>query len=216
MSDVQSYTLDMKQGAGDGNMDSLERGPPGTFPFLKLPAELRNRVYFYASEQFCSGEIYSISLSPTSGFIPKIQTMKGLAFTQVCQQVRHEYRPIYMQKVVVNFNWRDWHKFNSDFYPKTEDPRNGPAEFQVTFGDLSRAFGRPIHPFRRFRVHLHSKAMKFVIDRYQDPGFAHPVVDSRIVEWEECVNAILASRPKSWIQKLDRKIISIRKKAASL
>lgn len=106
-------------------------------------------------------------------------------------------------------NWKHWDKFDNTFYPKTEDFRNGPAEFKVMFGALGTGQHGPIDLTRLFHVHLHFKAIKFVIVPYEGTKRTSPVFDKWIVDWQEYANALLASRHKAWIKEFGQNIFEM-------
>ncbi|KAF2249769.1 hypothetical protein BU26DRAFT_563662 [Trematosphaeria pertusa] len=59
------------------------------FPFLELPAEVRNRIYEFAVEN----NRVRIAKRPGKGCTPIF-----LNFTKVCRLIRTEYRPLYLRR----------------------------------------------------------------------------------------------------------------------
>ncbi|KAL1610578.1 hypothetical protein SLS60_002248 [Paraconiothyrium brasiliense] len=77
------------------------------FPFLKLPAEVRNMVYDLASEESVDDkdrDVYGppsltkryIHQTPAGSFSSSRRVFLGL--TQVCRQLRSEFRPLYIER----------------------------------------------------------------------------------------------------------------------
>ncbi|KAF1940988.1 hypothetical protein EJ02DRAFT_378609 [Clathrospora elynae] len=101
---------------------SKRRVPWPPFPLLRLPAELRNRIYELVLEdlgdeqdhrQFPSVfhilRRYDIPMHPT-------QDYRGL--TQVCCQLRSEFRPLYMDVKTVYVGVAQAHDYLQAYYPE--------------------------------------------------------------------------------------------------
>ncbi|KAI4926198.1 hypothetical protein J4E85_006490 [Alternaria conjuncta] len=74
------------------------------FRFLDLAAELRNRIYEYAAE------------APPRNIIPKPGNPPTISLTQVCRQIRDEFRKIYMQNVPFTVRGKDIKGFTNAFF----------------------------------------------------------------------------------------------------
>ncbi|KAI4666365.1 uncharacterized protein J4E79_002403 [Alternaria viburni] len=74
------------------------------FRFLDLAAELRNRIYEYAAE------------APPRNIILKPGNGPTISLTQVCRQIRDEFRKIYMQNVPFTVKDKDIKRFTNAFF----------------------------------------------------------------------------------------------------
>ncbi|KAF2818145.1 hypothetical protein CC86DRAFT_461225 [Ophiobolus disseminans] len=79
------------------------------FPFLKLPAELRNSVYEYCLVP--SG----LKLKFKGGRCTD-RDRSGASLTQVCKQIRNEFRPLYLGNIVY-IRLSEAERFVQDFLP---------------------------------------------------------------------------------------------------
>ncbi|KAF2133774.1 hypothetical protein P153DRAFT_409020 [Dothidotthia symphoricarpi CBS 119687] len=75
-----------------------------TFPFLDLPAELRNRIYTFTCQTQNNERCYVLPCS---------------SLMLVCRQLRSEYRPICMKRAVM-IDWRDVRQYLDTFYPTVD------------------------------------------------------------------------------------------------
>ncbi|KAB2103248.1 hypothetical protein AG0111_0g8037 [Alternaria gaisen] len=98
--------------------------------FMRLPAELRNRVYNYATS-----EAPSQLLVPVESFQLQQQAQRatGIAMTQVSRQIRSEYRPMWLKHTTFVIDWHSIHAFLQAFYPKESDYDKGPKELILQY-----------------------------------------------------------------------------------
>jgi hypothetical protein len=126
--------------------------PPGTRPLsstqttaLKI-AELRNRIYFFAAE---------MKYDPEGNIIPRLlvkspdkptdrtkpwTAQKYFGLTQVCKQIRAEYRPLWLRDSTFRIDLPKLCPFITTYYPKIEDYENAPKSLLINwdhgnFGD---------------------------------------------------------------------------------
>ncbi|CAN9468667.1 unnamed protein product [Alternaria alternata] len=98
--------------------------------FMRLPAELRNRVYNYATI-----EAPSQLLVPVESFQLQQQAQRatGIAMTQVSRQIRSEYRPMWLRHATFVIDWHSIHAFLQAFYPKESEYGRGPKELILQY-----------------------------------------------------------------------------------
>ncbi|CAN9398633.1 unnamed protein product [Alternaria alternata] len=98
--------------------------------FMRLPAELRNRVYNYATS-----EAPSQLLVPVESFQLQQQAQRatGIAMTQVSRQIRSEYRPLWLKHATFVIDWHSIHAFLQAFYPKESEYGKGPKELILQY-----------------------------------------------------------------------------------
>ncbi|KAH7384006.1 hypothetical protein BKA66DRAFT_549423 [Pyrenochaeta sp. MPI-SDFR-AT-0127] len=103
----------------------------GQFPFLCLPAELRNHIYEFAA---------STRANAQNRILP------CLSLTQVNRRIRAEYRPICM-KVDTTIDWKDFPNYLETFHPtvdgKVTNVELFPASITI-FADQYRKDSRDI------------------------------------------------------------------------
>ncbi|KAF2792518.1 hypothetical protein K505DRAFT_338611 [Melanomma pulvis-pyrius CBS 109.77] len=73
------------------------------FRFLDLLPELRNRVYYFAFES-TAAHIRPYRPYTVIQTAPSIRKRRFYGLTQVCRQIREEFRPIYMEENEVHIN----------------------------------------------------------------------------------------------------------------
>ncbi|KAF1973390.1 hypothetical protein BU23DRAFT_568397 [Bimuria novae-zelandiae CBS 107.79] len=90
------------------------------FPFLKLPAELRNRVYNFVATPATD----PIHISHPKNDVHKIDSQKEkarsmgtyAALTRVCSQIRKEYLPLHQEQARVSLDYDDLDDYMRTFF----------------------------------------------------------------------------------------------------
>ncbi|KAJ4358645.1 uncharacterized protein N0V89_003229 [Didymosphaeria variabile] len=98
--------------------------------FLDLPAEIRNRVYYYADEE---AHRFSLDDDHSTKYIPRVMSyaprnqgpwpiddcakssLKFLGLTEVCRKVRAEYYPIWISTAGFRIRYEDFDHFTQAF-----------------------------------------------------------------------------------------------------
>ncbi|KAH7130376.1 hypothetical protein B0J11DRAFT_566412 [Dendryphion nanum] len=117
------------------------------FPFLKLPGELRNRVYDYcvSTPQQALLQLlprrHSLRSCQSPEKISK-QHRKFTGLTQVCRQLRWEFRPLYMLAQEIGLDFTKINEYLNTFYPPGT-PENSRA------GNITVAISGRVTPFER-------------------------------------------------------------------
>ncbi|KAI4910855.1 hypothetical protein J4E90_007111 [Alternaria incomplexa] len=107
-----------------------------TSPLLKLPGELRNRIYNYAQEP----RDVHLTRKPTQQHEQTNKTHRQFfGLTQVCRQLRSEYLPMYMAQTKVHIQCVDSLLYiNTFILPTGTDPKQARGDLTVQLpGQLS-------------------------------------------------------------------------------
>ncbi|KAL1798946.1 hypothetical protein ACET3X_002983 [Alternaria dauci] len=108
--------------------------------FLELPAEIRNRIYHFAR-----GKVYDECLTPpllrkgcrtSIGGIAspsQLGTLSYRALTQVCKQIRSEFRPIWLRQSCFRMKLPAVAQFITAYYPKVADYQNAPKLLLISW-----------------------------------------------------------------------------------
>ncbi|KAI4952811.1 hypothetical protein J4E91_003285 [Alternaria rosae] len=113
--------------------------------FLELPAEIRNRIYYYAKEKvFVDYEDWDDPTPPLlvkntktaadSTIVPHVlSTLRYRALTQICKQIRTEYRPIWLRQSCFCIELSTVAQFIVTYYPKVLDYQNAPKLLVISW-----------------------------------------------------------------------------------
>ncbi|KAI4646758.1 hypothetical protein J4E93_004981 [Alternaria ventricosa] len=119
--------------------------------FLELPAEIRNRIYHFAEEK-----VYNEWLAPpllvceklagrvaNPGSSSRLGTLRYRALTQVCKQIRTEYRPIWLRQSCFHMELSAVDRFVHTYYPKATSYQNAPRLLLISWdhGQIEGEFG---------------------------------------------------------------------------
>ncbi|KAF2824497.1 hypothetical protein CC86DRAFT_371813 [Ophiobolus disseminans] len=114
--------------------------PREAFPFLTLPAELRNRVYEYAA----AGRIIQNPQRPTRLVRTTHQPAKKntsescIGLNTVCRQIRTEFRPLYMRRAKLVIDFHDLQSFTAAFFSKMKVGKAFPSKVTVMLNNYDR------------------------------------------------------------------------------
>ncbi|RYN46382.1 hypothetical protein AA0118_g12596 [Alternaria tenuissima] len=123
---------------------------------LELPAEIRNRIYHFTKEKVYDEWLTPPLLSrghkiPIGGTISPSQlgTLRYRAFTQVCQQIRAEFRPIWLRQSCFRMELPAVAQFIKTYYPKVTDYQNAPKLLLISWdhGLIEDEFGEVYEDF---------------------------------------------------------------------
>ncbi|KAA8622264.1 hypothetical protein PtrSN002B_001046 [Pyrenophora tritici-repentis] len=92
---------------------------PAPFPFLRLPAEIRNRVYDFATQEM-EGKTARLFPKPTPepNILDKdLQPIESIGLMGVCQQIRKEFRPLFCGAWHVQIEMPSLFSFLATFAP---------------------------------------------------------------------------------------------------
>ncbi|KAF2710785.1 hypothetical protein K504DRAFT_465852 [Pleomassaria siparia CBS 279.74] len=122
--------------------------------FLALPAELRNRIYEFACEPTLESEPTSYAHDIDHDFhivCPRLLKQKNhprtyhpryylkdsqrtlFSLTQVNQQIRAEYRPLWMRQASTRIMHESLDEFLSTFFPTADKMKNAPKLLQISW-----------------------------------------------------------------------------------
>jgi hypothetical protein len=111
---------------------------PYRFQYADFFTEFRNRVYYFATED-CNTREYAVEVfkTPASAKLTKPyaeRTWKFFALTQICKQIRAEYRPLWMRAAAFCFRSINiGNKFIETFMPSPADLKHAPKLIQIAW-----------------------------------------------------------------------------------
>ncbi|CAO2648628.1 Nn.00g078950.m01.CDS01 [Neocucurbitaria sp. VM-36] len=100
---------------------------------LELPPEIRNRVYYFTENETRS-LYYGPHLRPSrSTMIQETGFRSFISLTQTCQQLRAEYRPLWLGASNALIRMEHLTQFLNTFYPSTADLQHAPKELYLSW-----------------------------------------------------------------------------------
>jgi hypothetical protein len=101
--------------------------------------ELRNRIYDYAQDSYfpccCSPYVPRAHKRSQSGlatlWVQRMWQFLGLA--QTCQQLRSEYRPLWIRDLAVRLRPNNFSEFVATFLPSSQELQHGPQLIQISW-----------------------------------------------------------------------------------
>ncbi|KAF9690608.1 hypothetical protein EKO04_011318 [Ascochyta lentis] len=104
--------------ARKGKRALVDTGPLRCY-LLEMPPEIRNRIYGFCSEQTFGLWYTPCALRKSEKPVDVPQHLKSRTFfalTQTCNQIRSEYRPLWLRQSSVRIDFDDVHSFMETFY----------------------------------------------------------------------------------------------------
>ncbi|KAI4671234.1 uncharacterized protein J4E88_009267 [Alternaria novae-zelandiae] len=110
--------------------------------FLELPAEIRNRIYHFAEEGVYDDDddlirpllLKRSKVASDSTTVPHLlSTLRYRALTQVCKQIRTEYRPMWLRQSRFCVELPTLAHFINAYYPKVADYQHAPKLLLISW-----------------------------------------------------------------------------------
>ncbi|KAI4636340.1 hypothetical protein J4E83_001294 [Alternaria metachromatica] len=190
--------------------------------FLELPAEIRNRIYHFAEEGVYDDDddlirpllLKRSKVASDSTSVPHLlSTLRYRALTQVCKQIRTEYRPMWLRQSRFCVELPTLAHFISAYYPKVADYQNAPKLLLISWdhgqlGDeLEEGYGGDeesmedvltnITLLARLRAHCPTFTVNFASRQVLEddvPNVAYGYLDA--------LDAFLANTNENWLKML--------------
>ncbi|KAI8932550.1 hypothetical protein NX059_010725 [Plenodomus lindquistii] len=106
---------------------------------LTLPAEIRNNIYTFCTELPWDEESPLLTKGKSARATPRGHTGRQyFALTQVCQQIRCEYRPLWLRDSSVRIMFKDLHPFMHIYYHDRAQYQNAPRFLCISWDHSSR------------------------------------------------------------------------------
>ncbi|CAI9628207.1 unnamed protein product [Alternaria burnsii] len=162
---------------------------------LELPAEIRNRIYHFTKEKVYDGWLTPPLLSrghknSIGGTVSPSQlgTLRYRAFTQVCKQIRTEFRPIWLRQSCFRMELPAVAQFIKTYYPKVTDYQNAPKLLLISWdhGLIEDEFGEVYEDLNGFDEDSMEDVLTditlLVCLRAYCPNFTAKFVSRRVLE----------------------------------
>ncbi|KAF2792520.1 hypothetical protein K505DRAFT_362834 [Melanomma pulvis-pyrius CBS 109.77] len=123
----------------------------GKLRFMDIPAELRNLIYEYCVEEprctFSTKTVYLTKRKPDQDAVHTVRRGRRkqwirqfFALTQVCRQIRSEFRPIYMKDNQTWIRIKDSAEYIETFFPSVLSSSNSPSSSLISTGGFQGNF----------------------------------------------------------------------------
>ncbi|KAF2475578.1 uncharacterized protein BDR25DRAFT_382647 [Lindgomyces ingoldianus] len=113
--------------------------PNKPFRFLDLPGEIRNRIYHYTTLHRRQALLVHLPRRATlrRRQKPRPSSRSWVGLTQVCSQIRHEYRPIYLLSQEVGLDLTNTQEYLDTFYHASLGlPEDRVGNVTIAVGDV--------------------------------------------------------------------------------